>query len=348
MSVDFSLYLYSAEQVKQGEVAAAKLAKISMYKLMERAGAAVFNRMLESHNSLRSMTVLCGGGNNGGDGYVIARLAKEQGVKVRLYHCGDRDKLTGDAKTAMQAWINAGGAIQCTEQLLTVSNRSSSVSSSPISDNELIVDALLGTGLSGSVRPHVSQVIDLINQAKLPVFSVDVPSGLCANTGSVLGNCIKATQTVTFIGCKKGLVTGQARAYVGDLHFAGLKVEALFADETPTSTRLMNENELFHPLPMRSPTAHKGSNGKLVCIGGNEGMAGAILLASTAAARVGAGLVSTLAHPDSVLPLQTYCPEVMTRKWCGDTTFLNQRIDWSSVLLIGPALGLTIGQWKHI
>lgn len=235
MKADFSLNLYSAEQVKQGEVVAAQQAKISMYTLMERAGSVVFKRILDTFSSLHSMTVLCGGGNNGGDGYVVARLAKEQGIKVSLYHCGDSSKLTGDAKTAMQPWLHAGGTIQSSEKLISKHNLGSATCKSPVFDNEIIVDAILGTGLSGRVRSDIGQLIELVNQTQLPVFSVDVPSGLCANTGAVLGNCIKATKTITFIGCKKGLVTGQARAFVGELSFEGLGVEEYFAKATPTS-----------------------------------------------------------------------------------------------------------------
>ncbi|MCL9780625.1 NAD(P)H-hydrate dehydratase [Vibrio sp. S4M6] len=332
MSAGHSLPLYSAEQVKQGEVQAAKLANIPMYDLMEKAGAAVFETLLEHYGQPSSIAVFCGGGNNGGDGYVVARLAKERGIQVSLYHCGAIDKLKGDALTAKRAWQSAGGRIVDIERIL------SQPVSLTLSEHNVVVDALLGTGLSGPVRPQARQVIALLNQFNGPVVSVDIPSGLCANTGQVLGDCVKADHTVTFIGHKQGLVTGHARAYTGDLHFAGLSVEERLEQICATSRFLMGQ-EVYQYLPERSPLAHKGNNGKLICIGGNEGMAGAIVLASTAAARSGAGLVATLAHSDSVLPLQVHCPEVMARQWCGDKAFLSQRLRWSDVVLIGPGLG---------
>ncbi len=323
----FSQYLFTTQQIREGEAGAAKMAGIELYELMERAGHAVFDLCQRCYPQAKKVAVLCGGGNNGGDGYVTARLLVQAGIQVTLFQNGDAARLSGDAARARDAWLATQNEIIDSQTFY------------PASHYDVIIDALLGTGLNLTVRPNMAQLIERINQSGAPVISVDVPSGLSADTGRVLGAAVKASHCITFIGTKQGLVTGQARAYTGELHFAGLEVEdKLLSLCTPSAVGLQS-SDLQRYRPQRSADAHKGDNGKLLAVGGNHGMGGAIRMAAQASMRCGAGLVSVLTHADSVLALQTACPEVMAQQWPGDPDTLNQKCQWAGALLLGPGLG---------
>lgn len=320
--------LYTAEQVKLGEVKAAEHAGVELYQLMLRAGEAAYLLMKERFPTASHIAVICGSGNNGGDGFVVAKLAKQSGFRVELFLTSDAARLTGDAAKAYQAWIESGGDVTPIEQL-----------SSSIQDCDVVFDAILGTGLQGAVRSTLIPVLQLVNRSGKPIIAIDIPSGLCADTGQVLGDAIYATHTISFIGLKQGLVTGQAREFVGELHFAGLGVDVEFAQLfSPSAVRLVYQ-DVVPLLPNRSATAHKGNNGRVLCIGGNKGYAGAIRLCSQAATRSGAGLVSALCHTSSLVPLQVACPEVMAREWLGDRHDFAHQSKQQNVIAIGPGLG---------
>jgi NAD(P)H-hydrate epimerase len=318
--------LYTAQQVKQGEQLAAQQAGVEMYALMQRAGNAAYQHIRNKYPDIKHLSILCGCGNNGGDGFVVAKLAQKDGLDVRLYLYGDDAKISGDAKKAKQEWLNGGGEIR-------------SIESFNAADAELIVDGLLGTGLSGDVREPMQVIIEKLNEANLPVVAIDIPSGLCSDTGSILGATILASSTVTFIGVKQGLMTGQAGSVVGELHFAGLGVDEEFERLVSHSSVCLSPASVKQLLPKRIPTAHKGKHGRLLCIGGNEGYAGAIRLSASAAARAGAGLIRTLCHESSTLALQVGCPEVMTRSWSDDDELLNEALQATDVIALGPGLG---------
>lgn len=324
--------LYTAQQVKQGEQLAAQQAGVEMYALMQRAGKAVYDHIRNHHPTVNRLSILCGCGNNGGDGFVVAKLAQQDGLEVQLYLSRDEGKISGDAKKAKQEWLNGDGEI-------------SSIDSFKAGEAELIVDGLLGTGLSGDVREPIQVIIDKVNEANLPVVSIDIPSGLCSDTGAILGAAISANSTVTFIGVKQGLMTGQARNVVGELYFSGLGVNDEFERLVSHSSLRLSPKSVKQLLPQRSPTAHKGKHGRLLCIGGNEGYAGAIRLCATAAARTGAGLIRTLCHESATLPLQIGCPEVMTRSWSGEGNLLNEALGATDVIALGP--GLDTDSWAQ-
>lgn len=175
----------------------------------------------------------------------------------------------------------------------------------------MIVDALLGTGLSGDVAGDIRPVIEEINTSHQPVLALDIPSGISADTGAVMGLAVNATCTVTFIGDKIGLHTGDAPAYTGEIDFRPLGVKAqAFFDIPPSAWRLDDEllGEVFTP---RSRISHKGDLGHVVVMGGAPGFGGAALLASQAAARLGAGKVSLATAPEHVTASLMRCPEVM-------------------------------------
>jgi len=327
-----SFFLYSSDQVRQGERAAAKLANVEMYTLMERAGKATFDTLIRLYPNIQNILVMCGNGNNGGDGYVIARLAKESGLEVTLCHVGELAKIGGDAQTAAEHWRAAGGHVE---------HISTSGAFKVGKEVDLIVDALLGTGLKGEVRSHLANIIHTLNHHSAPIISVDVPSGLCADTGTLLGACICATNTVTFIGRKTGLYTGQARGVVGKVHFDGLGVEREFSSNMSSKTHLLDFKSVQGLIPTRARTSHKGNHGRLFTVGGQQGAGGAILLATEAALRSGAGLVCVATHERHLTALLTRIPESMYCDW-NDVDQVKSRLDWASVILIGPGLGTAL------
>lgn len=318
--------LYTAEQVKQGEVAAAKAKSIPMYELMTRAGQAVFDVMMHQYTECQKVLIVCGGGNNGGDGYVVGKLALEAGLQVTLWQVVEETKLKGDALTAYQDYCAAGGDTNEPDLSFDL-------------DYDCIVDALFGTGLSGSVRPDGVSLINRLNRVNAPIVAVDLPSGLSSNSGQVLGACVKADHTVSFIGLKQGLFTGQARDYTGDIHFKGLGVEDIFEQQNTPSALLLNNLSDYEPFLPRLKASHKGTHGKAVIIGGNRGMGGAALLSAQACLRSGSGLTALLTHPENTLASLVVCPEVMASSW--EESLVNeQRLEhWCDCIAIGPGLG---------
>jgi len=315
--------LYTSQQVREGEILAAADCNVTLFELMQRAGQAAFDVLMQRYPGARHILICCGKGNNGGDGYIVATLARESGIKVSLWQLGDASQLTGDAKQAMQAYLDLGGKINTPENEV-----------SP--DVDVIVDGLLGTGISGDVRKPFAEVIEMLNQTSIPIIAIDTPSGLSTDTGASLGSVIQAEATVSFIGLKRGLVTAQAREHVGQLYFAGLGVSERFNDLVPTHTLLSNANWLRNIKP-RVKHAHKGSSGKAVFIGGYEGMHGAIYLAAKGAGRTGSGMISILCHGDSAIPIRSLFPEAMTSEV--STESLIEKLKWGNVACLGPGLG---------
>lgn len=333
MDSHLALKLYTAEQVKNGEVIAAQMAGVSMYSLMQRAGMAVYECFLQLYPGAKNVLVVCGKGNNGGDGYIFASLAKQAQFNVKVFQLGDASSLTGDAFSAYEDWQSVDGKNSSWDDWNTA-----------LLEADVIIDAMFGTGLSGDVRKECRRYIEQINQIRCPVIAVDIPSGLCANTGSVLGEAIYANHTVTFIGVKQGLCTAQARGHVGELHFSGLGVNVEFDSIEGESALGIDHKVIPRLLPPQKPTAHKGNNGKLLCVGGNLGMSGAIRFCAAAAVRSGAGLTAGITHPDSFTPLQVACPEVMSQSITTDElrdteNELTKRIRWADALVFGPGFG---------
>jgi NAD(P)H-hydrate epimerase len=202
----------------------------------------------------------------------------------------------------------------------------------------VVVDALLGTGVGGDVRGDYLEAITEVNAAGASVVAVDIPSGLCADTGRVLGQAIKADMTVTFIGLKRGLFALEAMDYTGDLQFADLSVPSEVYQQVPADCRRLELELLLEELRPRPATAHKGMYGTVLVIGGDYGMAGAAAMAAEAALRCGAGLVKVATRPEHVSALVARAPEVMPLGVeSGDE--LEPLLASADVLVVGPGLG---------
>ncbi|MDX2421634.1 MAG: NAD(P)H-hydrate dehydratase [Amphritea sp.] len=318
--------LYTAEQSRALDRMAIA-SGVPGFKLMQRAGHAAFDRLRQRWPEVRKLTLLCGGGNNGGDGLIVAGLAHRQGMLVQLLCVGGDDfaeRLSGEAQEAWK-WLQNEGV-------------SSEHYRGQAFTGELIVDGLLGTGISGAVRDPFMTAIKQINHASLPVVALDIPSGLCSDTGAVQGIAVRADMTVTFIGVKRGLLTHQGPEYTGELLFDDLRVSDDVYESVDVSGFITGADDVAHLLPARAKTAHKGSCGHVLVIGGDSGMGGAAIMAAQAAGRCGAGLVTVATRKEHLAALLSRYPEAMA-VGVRSGAELEPLIARATVLVLGPGLG---------
>ncbi|MBV1915007.1 MAG: NAD(P)H-hydrate dehydratase [Pseudomonadales bacterium] len=334
-SLENCRYLYRAEQVRELErnyiKNAGEQAGIVSFALMRRAGQAAFKAMIEQWPSANSIRIYCGPGNNGGDGYIVAVEAKKAGMQVELVSTVDTAQLKGDAAAACQLAREWGLAVGY------LSDQSDKNHPTP----DLIVDALLGIGLGGNVRGAVADAITEINQADCQVLAIDIPSGLCSDTGSILGDAIRANATVTFVGVKQGLLSGRGPGCVGELYFDNIGIESPEFKSNSDFTEHLLGVDLKNSLPARPRDAHKGNFGHLLMVGGNYGMAGAITMAAEAALRSGAGLLSIATQPEHLPGIQTRLPEAMAHA-ATSVDQLEMLLAKATCIAIGPGLGTTV------
>jgi NAD(P)H-hydrate epimerase len=313
--------LYRAAQVRELDRIAIQERGIPGFELMSRAGAEVFASLKKQWPDARSVAVFCGSGNNAGDGYIIAKLALDAGLQVCVCAVSDPEKLKGDALTAYRQYTQANGKFMPFQAKQAVSA-------------DVLVDALFGTGLDRQVSGIYAEAIQAINAHSAPVIAVDIPSGLNADTGNVIGCAVKAECTVTFIGLKQGLFTGQAAEYCGEICYAQLGVpDDVFAGIKAAATRVVKM-----PVPRRDRCAHKGSCGHVLIVGGDLGYSGAARMAGEAALRVGAGLVSIATRPEHSGLMNLGRPELM----CHGVEMAEQLevlLAKANVIVIGPGLG---------
>lgn len=294
------------------------------YALMQRAAQAAFALLRSEWPAARRITVCCGAGNNAGDGYVLARLALAAGLEVRVIALVGPERLGGDAARAWADFRAAGGQAE-------------PFATAALAGGELLVDALLGTGLDRDVSGTFAACIEALNAAGRPVLALDLPSGLDADTGLVRGVAVHATRTITFVALKAGLYLGAGPDHVGALGFAGLGVpDALRAAQQPVLRR-MDERLVEAALPRRRPTAHKGDHGRVLIVGGLA-MAGAARLAGEAALRAGAGLVTVATRPASAAAIVAGRPELIVQP-LRTTQALAELCAAADVIAVGPGLG---------
>ena len=314
--------LYTAAQVREID-ARLIAAGTPGFDLMQRAAHAAWRALRRRWPDADRLTVLAGRGNNAGDGYLIAVLAQRAGWKVKVLAVGDPQMLQGDAALAFGEARQAGVAVEAWREDAALQG--------------VLVDALLGTGISGEVREPYAAAVSAINASGLPVMAVDLPSGLCADTGHVLGCAVRADLSVSFIGLKPGLFTGEGPDRVGRLVFDDLQASSeILALTAAVGTRLC-ESTLPRLAP-RSPTAHKGSFGQVLVIGGDLGTGGAALLSAEAALRCGAGMVSLATRPQHVTASLVRRPEIMCHG-VESTYALTDLVERADVLVVGPGLG---------
>lgn len=337
-------YLYSTAAARQiDEDAATGLAPGT---LMARAGAAAFEYARARWPRTQCWLIFVGPGNNGGDGYVMARLAADAGIEVRLYVLGDHAQLPPDAALAKKALekSNTYAHVQLVvwEQGMTIIG--AAARAGPDADATLIVDALFGSGATRVLEGEAAQVVEAINATQLPVFAVDMPSGIHADTGAALGAAVRATVTMSMIVHKAGIFTGQGLRCRGEPVINDLAVNHERILRVTAKASILIQTDLTCLLTPRDAFGHKGMNGRVLVIGGGPAMAGAVRLAGEAALRVGAGLVVVATHPVHAACFSAACPELIAHG-VESARDVHPLIEHADVIAIGPGLGQ--GAWAR-
>lgn len=318
--------IYQTEQIREFERLAEERFAVSAQIMMQRAGKAAFDLLMKRWPQAAKIVVVCGGGNNGGDGYVLALLAHKHGLNVTICQVGDRTQLKDNAKQAYELCQAANISMHDFNEVADIGHP------------DVIVDAICGIGVHTELRENIATVIEKIMQIQAPILAIDIPTGVDADTGRILGKAIRATVTITFIGLKLGLLTGDGVAHSGELVLHDLDLpQDLYAHCQPVAEkiRLATYEKYLKPRPRNW---HKGLSGHVLIIGGDVGYSGAPRMAAEAALRVGAGLVTVACRAENAVGMNTNFPEIMCRgiTHAHELESLMSRAD---VIVLGPGLG---------
>lgn len=316
--------LYTAAQARAIDAYAIDKLGIPGFTLMERAAAGALQVLRRHWPQAQRIVVLCGPGNNGGDGLLLAAQARAQGIHAEVVAL--TDDWQGDAALAHAAFAERSGTL----------HRATNLTRLPPAD--VYVDAMFGSGLNRAIEGVATNLIKQVNASAVPVLALDLPSGLSADSGRVRGPAIRADATATFVAWKRGLFTAQAGDCCGDLslHELGVPPDA-YAQQT-ADARLLQ----VAALPPRRNDSNKGMYGHVLAIGGDRGMAGAVRLCAESALRCGAGLVSVATRAEHISAINASRPEVMAHA-VEDVAALQPMLQRASVLALGPGLGQ--GDW---
>ncbi|MBO9491587.1 NAD(P)H-hydrate dehydratase [Endozoicomonas sp. G2_1] len=350
--------VYSAKQLLEHEREVATASNIAMFDLMTMAGTAVFTHLKSHYPATDKLIVLAGKGNNGGDGFITARLAIESGLPVDLILVCQPQVLTGDALTAYQLLQQTAMNTESYSEYLLPSSPSLNLFACQLKQFQqgfkhcLVIDALFGIGFRGCLSQPIRELVTAVNRSTFNVISVDIPSGLNATTGNIennqdqlnrsLDSCISATDTISFIAVKQGLLTGRGPDVVGQLYLAPLSINHAFQQQVATECSVQGKTNL-PVMPARRVGCHKGEVGLVLAIGGAEGMPGAIRLSAEAALRAGAGLVSVACHASNQALVFHGRPELMLAPTSSEELLNHSHFAKAKVIVIGPGLGQ--GDW---
>lgn len=321
--------LYDAAALRMVE-AAALAQESDATALMQRAGQTGWRTLLAHWPQAQRVVVVCGPGNNGGDGYVLARHARAAGRTVMVVRLVAHAPRTEAAQAMHAAFEADSGAVELFDGAL------------PQAD--VVVDALFGIGLSRAPDGDSAALIEAVNASAAPVLALDLPSGFSGDRGSAAGVAVRATRTLQFLLPQIGLQTGDGPDHAGALSCDVLDVAVELLTDVPAQARRIDATDLEHWLRPRPRNAHKGLHGRVLCIGGDHGTGGAVLLAAGAALRSGAGLVEVATQGVHVAPLLARWPEAMVRR-TDNVTALAAALDAADVIALGPGLGQ--GAWGH-
>ncbi|HLB41026.1 MAG TPA: NAD(P)H-hydrate epimerase, partial [Candidatus Babeliales bacterium] len=329
--------IYATAAIRQLEQLANEQYHLTPHVLMQRAGQAALHYLLERFKECKRIAIFCGGGNNGGDGYTLAYLAAQYPLQVTLWQVGNPENLSPAAAAALAQCVSHHIPCQVWQE------------GAELGQADLLVDAIGGIGFSTVLRPNLVTVIHALQQHGAPILALDLPTGIAADTGVVLGTAIKATATITFIAPKLGLVTGSGPAYTGEWVVNDLQLPAdLFTQVSPLANTLAPAlATVFAP---RARDAYKSNFGHVLIIGGDKGMSGAAYLAASAALRVGAGAVSIATHPEHAAGLTVTCPEIMCHG-VNNPQDLAPLLTKATVIVFGPGIGQSpwaLHLWQHV
>jgi hydroxyethylthiazole kinase-like uncharacterized protein yjeF len=340
------MIVVTAEQMREMDRLTIQKHGVPSLTLMERAGEGIAQVIFErfGRNAKKGVLVVAGKGNNGGDGFVVARRLKKKKIACEVALLARKEELSADAAHNFQAFEKLKGKIiEIGADGLDRLNRR-------IGKHALIVDAILGTGIKSEVRGHFAEAIAMINVSALPILAVDIPSGLDADNGTPLGIAIRAATTVALGYPKLGEVIYPGVDYVGELVVADIGIAAEAVAEVAPKTELLDREMIRRLVPRRNPDSHKGTYGHVLVVAGSRGKTGAAILACRAAMRTGAGLV-TLAAPRSLNNIFAGAlVEVMTEPLPDNAAEQMEPLsdeDWrrllerKNALLFGPGIGVS-------
>lgn len=320
--------IYEAHQIREIQRLARERYGVTSDTMLQRAGKAAFDFLLRRWPHAKKIAIFCGAGHNGGDGYILARQLHDRGLKPVVWQVGQHANLPPHLDAVLAACI----AVSIPVMPFTADSH--------LNRPDLIVDAICGIGANTTLRAEVIQAIDAIQLAGVPVFSLDIPTGIDADRGRVLGAAVRATATLTFIGLKPGLLTGSGIAYTGELALNDLQFPSDIFSQVQSIAERTHLAVYQHYLKARPRDWHKGSSGRVLVIGGEVGYAGAPQMAGLAALRVGAGRVTVATHPAHAAEMTAGCPELMCRGvMSGDE--LRPLLEQADVVILGPGLGQT-------
>ena len=324
--------LYSVAQVRAFDAHAIGVLGVPGITLMERAGEAALRVLRERWPAARRIAIVCGGGNNGGDGYILGARARAAGLEVTLLAFVDPGQLRGDARLAADRYIAGRGIVRA-------------FAPAALQGTDLVVDALLGTGLREPPRAEFAAAIDAMNESGLPILALDLPSGLDGDRGRAPGAVVRAEATVTFVARKIGLYLDDGPDYAGHIYHDDIGVSRPQDDTAAPALALLAIDEIARALPPRRRAAHKGDFGRVLIIAGGPGMAGAARLAGEGALRSGAGLVTIATSPENVAAIVAGRPELICHG-ARSVEELAPLLAAASVVAIGPGLGT--GAWSRM
>lgn len=317
--------VYSVAAVREIDRIAIENNGIPGYTLMTRAGEAAMRFAREKFPESRCWQVVCGAGNNGGDGYVVARLALQTGIAVSVVTLRPTDTLKGDAATAHADFAAAGGGVRSWTGELD-------------SDADLLVDAMLGSGLARDLGGAFAAAAAAINRHPAAVHALDIASGINGDTGAIMGCAVRAELTTTFVGLKAGLFLGDGKEHCGDITYSSLDIGDNCRASISAAYRRIDDDLIAKTVPRRPRAAHKGDFGHVLVVGGGAGMAGAATLCGEAALRAGAGRVSIATDPAHAAMIVAMRPELMAHG-ISAAEDLPPLLDAANIVAFGPGLG---------
>lgn len=343
MSSTYKNYIVTADEMKFLEKACIEKLGITGLTLMERAAKATKKVLRLKYPLAKTFYVCCGIGGNAGDGFALARLLQADGLKVKVFIFGDKNEYVGDSLK------NFEQLSECNIEAIKIKTAGQMEF---YDEPDVYIDALFGIGLNRKIEGIYYNVIEQLNKSDAPILSIDIPSGLDATTGEILGISVKADCTVTFNYAKRGHYLKEGRMYTGELH-----IEPIWSDEleelNEIKTYILNKYAISHLIEKRENDMHKATFGRVGVIAGSLGMVGAALHSAMAAYECGCGLVSIFADKDVALVCQTLAPDIMVyvNKYGPETLdllakeALNDFLKDKDVLVLGP--GLSKSKYAH-
>jgi NAD(P)H-hydrate epimerase len=330
----------SRAEIRKFDAQASAACQVPSLLLMENAGRGAADLILRelgvAEGSGARVVIVCGAGNNGGDGFVVARRLLTLAADPRVFLLVEPEHLSGDALSNYRSFVGLGG------QVVELEPNQLSVLAHACEGARAVVDAVFGTGLDREVSGFLRYAIEFMNGARCPIFALDVPSGIDADTGAVLGVAVRATSTITFAHPKLGLLTPSGMECAGKLHCVDIGVPANGLAQVGYGAEIVTASDVLRALGARAVSTHKGSAGRVTVIAGSPGKIGAALLTAQGAMRAGAGLVTIAALPETAALLDQRVLEVMTARIDPGRieASLDEILERTDSVAIGPGLGL--------